>query len=138
MRRHGLPKSKKAGSSGLFRYGTLAGVLLLAMASAASAEPLAVEVVQAQVGYGQRNGELIVSFRMSDASRKAFTEFTRNNVGRKVEIRVDGKAMLAPVIREPISGGSGQIIDHFNQQQADDMAARLSSGASKLEFEIVD
>ena len=75
---------------------------------------------------------------MSPASQKSFTELTQKNVGRKLAIRVDGQILSAPVIREPILGGSGQISGHFTEQQARDIAARLSSGKSKLEFDIVD
>jgi preprotein translocase subunit SecD len=121
-----------------FRYGAFAAVFLLAMAGTATAEPLAIEVVSVQVGYDQRTSEPIISFKMSEATRKSFAELTRNNVGRKLEIRVDGKPLAAPVIREPIVGGTGQISAHFTEQQARDMANRLSSGASKLEMQIVD
>jgi preprotein translocase subunit SecD len=135
---HGLSQSKKAGLSGLFRYGSFAAVFLLAMAGIAAAEPLPIEMVRAEAGTVRETGQPIISFKMSEASKKAFAELTRDNVGRKMEIRVDGQAMSAPVIREPITGGSGQIVGQFTQQQASDMAARLSSGASKLEVEIVD
>jgi preprotein translocase subunit SecD len=133
-----LHASKKAGLSGLFYYGALAAAFLLAITDIAAAMPLAIEVVDAQAGYDQRNNEPLVSFKMSEASKIAFAELTGNNVGRKLELRVDGKTISAPVIREPIFGGSGQLVDHFTVQQARDLAARLSSGAAKLEVEIVN
>jgi preprotein translocase subunit SecD len=123
---------KKAGLFGLF---CCAGLLL---AGVAAAEPLAIKVVAAQVEYDTRNNEPVVAFKMSDASKKAFAELTRANVGHKLAIRVDGKTMSAPIIREPILGGAGQIAGRFTVQQASDLAARLSSGAAKLEMEIVD
>jgi preprotein translocase subunit SecD len=136
MRRHGVIQFKKAGLSGLFRYGAFA--ILLATSGIAAAEPLAIEVIDAQVAYDQRNSEPLVAFKMSAASGKAFGELSSNNVGRKLAIRVDGQVVSSPVIREPIFGGAGQISGHFTAQQARDMAAGLSSGAAKLEFEIVD
>jgi len=123
---------KKAGLSGLF---CCVGLLL---ASAAAAEPLAIEVMAAQAGYDAQNNDAVVMFKMSDASKRAFAELTRANVGHKLAIRVDGKTLSAPIIREPILGGAGQIAGHFTVQQARDLAARLSSGAAKLEMEIVN
>ena len=108
----------------------------MALISAGAAEPIAIEVVSAEVGYDQRSGEAIVSFRMSEASRTAFARFTVANVGRKIELRVDGKTVTAPVIREPIVGGSGQLVGRFTPQQARDIAEGLSSGRSKLEMEL--
>jgi len=91
---------KKAGLSGLF----IACVL-----SAAAAQPLAIEIVSAHAGADQRTGLPIISFKMSQASGKQFAELTAKSVGRKFEVRIDGRAVIAPVIREPILGGSGQI-----------------------------
>jgi len=48
-----------------------------------------------------------------------------------------GRMVSAPVIREPILGGSGQVSGHFSAQEARDIALRLSSGAAKMEIEIV-
>jgi preprotein translocase subunit SecD len=129
--------SRKAGSSGLFRYVTFATAFLLAIARTATAEPLAIEIVDAQVGYDQRTGEPIISFKMSDASGKLFAALTQANIGRKFALRIDGQSVSEPVIREPIFGGAGQISGHFTVQQARDTAARLLSGRSKLEMEIV-
>jgi preprotein translocase subunit SecD len=120
----------------MLRRAGLAGVGLIALVGAAAAEPIAIEVVNAEVGYDQRSGEAIVSFRMSEASRIAFARFTQENVGRKLELRVDGKTVSAPVIREPITGAVGQLSGHFTPQQARDIAEGLSSGRSKLEMEL--
>ena len=59
--------------------------------------------------YDARNGRPLVSFRMSEASRKAFADFTSQHVNEKIDIRVDGNSVTQVVIREPITGGVGQI-----------------------------
>jgi preprotein translocase subunit SecD len=43
--------------------------------------------------------------------------------------------MWAPVIREPLFSPVAAIYGNSTDQQAHDMASRLSSGASKLEIE---
>ena len=56
-----------------------------------------------------------------------------------MELRVDGKVVTAPVIREPILGGSGQISNQsLTAESAKELAARLSTGAAKIEIEIVN
>ncbi len=115
----------------------MAAAFPLTIAGPAFGQPLTIQVVTAQVEYDRRSNEPVVAFKMSAASKKAFAELTRANVGHKLAIRVDGKTMSAPVIREPIFGGAGQIYGHLSVQQARNIAARLSSGAAKLEFAII-
>jgi preprotein translocase subunit SecD len=123
---------------GLFLLRALTAVFVLAAGGMAAAQPLAIEVVDAQVAYAQWTSEPVISFRMSPASAKAFAQLTLANVGRKFALRVDGQTLSEPVIREPITGGSGQISGHFTADQARDIAAKLLSGKSKLEMEIVN
>ena len=72
----------------------LAAGLLVASAAVAAAEPLSIEIARAQVGFDQRTNEPVISFRMSEASKRLFADFTTKNVGRKVEIRVDGRVLI--------------------------------------------
>ena len=130
---------KKAGLSGLFHRSAMAAALLFALSSVAAAEPLAVEVEDAQLGFDQLTNQPVVAFRMTLASARLFAKFTVENVGRKFDIRVDGKTVTSPVIREPILGGGGQISNNsLTVAQAQDLAERLRTGKSKIEFEIVN
>ncbi len=52
----------------------------------------------------------LVSVRMSETSRKAFADFTAPRLNQKIDIRVDGNSVTQVVIREPITGGTGQIL----------------------------
>jgi preprotein translocase subunit SecD len=122
----------------VFRGWLLAAKLLVASTAVAAAEPLVIEIADAQVAFETRTSEPIVSFRMTEASKQLFAEFTSRNVGRKAEIRVDGRALMAPVIREPILGGSGQIAAGLKLDEAKDLADRLASGRARMEVEAVD
>jgi preprotein translocase subunit SecD len=102
----------------------------------ARAEPLFFDVAKAELAYDQRTSEPIVSFRFTADSARNFAEFTAQNVGRATELRVDGKTLARPVIREPILGGAGQISGHFSEPEARDLVARLSAG-TKIEIEAV-
>jgi preprotein translocase subunit SecD len=110
------------------------GVATIFGIAAVKAEPLMFDVARAEAGFDQRTGEPVVSFRFTEESARRFALFTAQNVGHAAEVRVDGKALSRPVIREPILGGSGQIMGHFSAREVQDLAARLSSG-TKLEIE---
>jgi preprotein translocase subunit SecD len=82
----------------------------LLLSAPALAEPLTLEITEAEPSYDARNGRPLVSFRMSEASRKAFADFTSQHVNEKIDIRVDGNSVSQVVIRQPITGGTGQIL----------------------------
>ena len=60
----------------------------------------------------------VVSFRFDAVGARRFGDTTRRNVGRPFAIVLDGKVISAPVIREPILGGSGIISGNFTVQSA--------------------
>jgi preprotein translocase subunit SecD len=113
----------------------LAGLFTILIACPVFAEPLALEVADASVGFDQRTNEPIINVFLKPATTTVFSQFTRENVGRKVEIRIDGKSVVKPFIREPILGGTIQISGVFTADQAREIAKRLSSGNSKIEVE---
>jgi preprotein translocase subunit SecD len=124
------------------RIGRLAQscALLVALAwtvRTASAETLVLEAADARVSFDQQTAQPIVAFRLTEPSRRMFGEFTARNVGRTVEIRVDGRVVVKPVVRVPIVDGVGQLSGGFSLDGAKQLAGRLSSGSAKLEVEAV-
>jgi preprotein translocase subunit SecD len=93
------------------------------------------ELTDAQAGFDQRTSEPIVSFRFNTAGARKFAEVTQKNVGKPFAIVLDNgpptgpEVLSAPVIREPIIGGSGQISGNFTVQSANDLAILLRAGA---------
>ena len=135
MALHASPHLRHA--AGLFRC--LAAAAIAVAATAAAAQSIAVDVESAQAAYDSRTNQPLITFKMTETSARLFAELTANNVGRKMEIRVDGRALMAPVIREPILGGSGTVSDpSWTIQQARDVAERISTGRAKIEFQILD
>ena len=102
--------------------------ILLLSSAPAFAEPLTLEVTEAQVAYDTRSGRPVVTFRMSEASRKAFADFTAQHVNEKFDIRVDGNSVMQSVIREPITGGVGQILA-ASADDAQQLTERLKASA---------
>jgi hypothetical protein len=113
---------------------SMLGIAAIFWIAAAAAEPLMLDIAQAELAYDQRSGEPIVSFRFTPDSARKFAQFTLRNVGHAFEMRVDGKVYSRPVIREPILQGVGQISGPLSVQEARDLAARLSAG-TQLEIE---
>jgi len=95
-------------------------------------------LIDAQPGFDQRNGEPIVSFRFNSIGARKFAEATQQNVGKPFAIILDGKVISAPVIREPILGGTGQISGNFTVEQANDLAILLRAGALPVALTVVE
>ncbi|HRK19463.1 MAG TPA: protein translocase subunit SecD [Hyphomicrobiaceae bacterium] len=97
-----------------------------------------VDLVDAQPGFDQRTNEPIISFRFNQAGARKFGRFTQENVGRPFAIVLDDKVLSAPVIREPILGGTGQISGSFTVETANTLAVQLRSGALPAKLTIVE
>jgi len=95
-------------------------------------------LVDAQAGYDQRSGQPIVSFRFDTVGAKRFAEITQQAVGQPFAIVLDNKVLSAPVIREPILGGSGQISGNFSVTEANDLAVLLRAGALPAPLKVVE
>jgi SecD/SecF fusion protein len=72
-------------------------------------------------------GEPEIHFTLDDAGAKRFGDITRENVGRRLAIILDGELYSAPVIQSPIETGSGQITGHFDQKEAFELANVLQN-----------
>lgn len=95
-------------------------------------------LVDAQPGFDQRTNEPVVTFRFDTAGARRFARVTQTNVGRPFAIVLDNKVISAPVIREPILGGTGQISGNFSIQEANDMSVLLRSGALPAKLTILE
>ncbi len=96
------------------------------------------DLTDAQPGFDQRTSEPIVSFRFNSTGARKFAEATQQNVGKPFAIVLDNKVISAPVIREPILGGSGQISGSFTVEQANDLAIMLRAGALPAPLTIIE
>jgi preprotein translocase subunit SecD len=96
------------------------------------------DLIDAQPGFDQRTNEPIVSFRFNTSGARKFSEATLANVGQPFAIVLDNKVISAPVIREPITGGSGQISGSFTVQAANDLAILLRAGALPAPLTIIE
>jgi preprotein translocase subunit SecD len=96
------------------------------------------ELTNAQPGYDQRTGEPIVSFKFNTSGARKFAQVTTDNVGRPFAIVLDDEVISAPVIREPIRGGSGQISGNFTVESANNLAILLRAGALPAKLTVIE
>jgi SecD/SecF fusion protein len=85
---------------------------------------LAGDIVRnAQMGRGNL-GEPLIEFELTDAAGKRFGEVTRNNIGHRLAIVLDGQLYSAPRINGEINN-RGEISGHFTPEEAQKLAAIL-------------
>ena len=85
-----------------------------------------------------QDGEPVVAFRFNSHGGKRFGNATRENVGRRLAIVLDGKVVTSPKINTPITNGSGIISGSFTVQSASELALMLRAGALPAPLEVVE
>ncbi|OQW57026.1 MAG: preprotein translocase subunit SecD [Proteobacteria bacterium SG_bin9] len=96
------------------------------------------DLTDAQPGFDQRTSQPIVSFKFNTSGARKFAVATTENVKQPFAIVLDNEVISAPVIQEPITGGSGQISGNFTVQQANDLAILLRAGALPAPLTIIE
>jgi SecD/SecF fusion protein len=96
------------------------------------------DLVDAQASFNQQTSEPVVSFRFNTSGAQKFGQATQQNVGRPFAIVLDGEVLSAPVIREPILQGSGQISGNFTTEGANDLAVLLRAGALPAKLSVIE
>ena len=82
--------------------------------------------------------QTIVSFTLDRVGAKRFGKATSTGIGKQLAIVLDGKIISAPVVRDTIASGSGQISGGFTFQSATDLALLLRSGALPAPLNIIE
>ena len=95
-------------------------------------------LLDAQPRMNNQTNETVVSFTLDRVGAKRFGKATSSNIGRQLAIVLDGKIISAPVIRDTIASGSGQISGGFTFQSATDLALLLRSGALPAPLNIIE
>ncbi len=96
------------------------------------------DLVDAQPGFDHQTNAPIISFRFNQSGARKFGNFSKSHVGEPFAIVLDDKVISAPVIREAILGGSGQISGNFTVESANNLAIQLRSGALPAKLTIVE
>ena len=95
-------------------------------------------LLDAQPRMNSENNETVVTFSLDRVGAKRFGKATSAGIGKRLAIILDGKIISAPVIRDTIATGSGQISGGFTFQSATDLALLLRSGALPAPLNIIE
>ena len=95
-------------------------------------------LLDAQPRMDSETNETIVTFTLDRVGAKRFGKATSTGIGKQLAIVLDGKIISAPVIRDTIASGSGQISGGFTFQSATDLALLLRSGALPAPLNIIE
>jgi len=73
-----------------------------------------------------RIGQPFIDIKLTDNGSKRFAEVTRQNIGKRLAIVIDGRLYSAPRIIAAITGGEAQISGHFTKEETENFAARIN------------
>jgi len=95
-------------------------------------------LTNARAATDQQTGGWVVNFQFDSIGARKFAQVTQQNVNHRFAIVLDNKVITAPNIREPITGGTGQISGSFTAQDASDLAVLLRAGALPAPMKIAE
>lgn len=98
----------------------------------AMAEPLTLAIAKAAIVSDQASGQRALDLKMTPDSARAFADFTRANVGKVVDLSVDGAVVASPRLVEPILGGEVTLSGAFTAGELQRLAERISAGGAKV------
>ena len=84
-------------------------------------------IKSAFVSRNQVNNEPEIDFTLTSDGAEIFADVTRENIGHRLAIVLDGELYSAPRINGEIPGGRGQITGNFDVKEAQELAAALEN-----------
>jgi preprotein translocase subunit SecD len=96
------------------------------------------KLTTARADTNQTTGQTVVVFNFNNVGAKEFGNATKDNIGRRFAIILDKKIIEAPVIKDVILGGSGEIEGNFTFQTANDLAVLLRAGALPAPLKVIE
>lgn len=94
-------------------------------------------LVDAQATFGA-DGQPIVNLRFNALGGKKFGEMSRQYLGKQFAIVLDDVVISAPVFRDVIPSGDGQISGNFTVKEAQELALLLRAGALPAPLKVVE
>ncbi len=95
-------------------------------------------LIDAQPGFDNLNNSSVVNFKLDGFGAKKFAYATKNNIGKRLAIIIDDKVVSAPVVRDAITTGNGQISGSFSVEEANNLSIILRSGALPAPMSIIE
>ncbi len=95
-------------------------------------------LTDATQGFDSQTGSPEVDFRLDSVGAKQFGDVTTQHVGHRFAIVLDKQVITAPVIENPILGGSGRITGAGTAEDANNLAILLRAGALPAPLQIIE
>jgi hypothetical protein len=87
-------------------------------------------VKSASVQKNPQTGASEIEVVFTEEGAQRFAEVTRQNIDKRLAIVVAGRVLSAPVVRAEISGGRAVISGNFSEQEATQLAEKISVDAA--------
>jgi preprotein translocase subunit SecD len=114
----------------------LVAIASLLLAPACMADELVVVLGSATLDHDQRTGRPLLKLIFTETSKERLRAFGSDNIGQKVEYRIEGHTVIAPVLREPMSGTTQIISDNSWSDETVIGLAQQFSKSPKGEIEL--
>jgi len=72
-------------------------------------------------------GRPVVELTLTESGKEKFAQVTKENVGKRMGILVNGELLLVPVIQAPILNGKAVIDGKFTEEEAERIATGILS-----------
>jgi protein-export membrane protein SecD len=95
-------------------------------------------LTDARAGASQSDGSWVVNFTFDSVGARKFADVSRANVGHRFAVVLDNQILTAPVIREAITTGHGQISGNFDATSANQLSILLRAGALPAPLTVVE
>ena len=89
------------------------------------------------VDFDPTTGQPTVLLEFNSDGKDLFARLTRENVGKRIAIYLDGLPITAPTVQEEINSGQAQITGQFTPTEARTIVRRLNSGALPVPIELL-
>ncbi|MDP3954587.1 MAG: protein translocase subunit SecD [bacterium] len=78
-----------------------------------------------------------VSIEFNDEGASLFGQLTKDNIGKRLAIYLDGIPISTPVVQDEITAGSAVISGNFTPDEAKELAIRLNAGALPVAINLI-
>lgn len=92
---------------------------------------------RADLQFDSTTNQPLVTLEFNDEGADLFESITKENVGKRIAIYLDGVPISAPVVNEAISGGRAQISGNFTPEEARSLVRRLNAGALPVPITLI-
>ncbi|MBI5033519.1 MAG: hypothetical protein HZB51_23605 [Chloroflexi bacterium] len=87
---------------------------------------------------GQTTNQPHIQFTLTDDGTNILADFTSKNINKYLVIVMDSKVVMSPIIKSPITGGSGIIEGQFTRQEANELVIQLKYGALPFPLKLAE